>query len=615
MISEEAKRISSQCRHYAMCKIDFLGTGICPAGKGQHFVSYYPQGRMDIYDALANDRIPVTERLVDIADTCTLCGLCDVQCYFVTELRPMKVMEALKALVEQHIRSGKPVMTPEPDEMLIRLQGVVGNEWVSHDPAVLASYAHDPGIFTGIQTPKYVVMPGNRDEVSGIVKLCNTHGLPFVVRGNGSSVMGFVFAQNGLVMDMGRMKRITLNAADWYASVEPGVSAFELQKAVTRHGLRANVAEPSALICANLMCSGIFSTFSAAYGTAASNYVNAEFVGLDGEIFHLNQGDAPNLFAFQNEGRPLPGICTRLDVKVYPTTPDEDGVLVPFSGFQEALTFARELGIRRIGLSVAVLGGEYMSTFMSPTQALGQQLKRIFTEDLGIEYAVLVLGDAHALSAVRRMTDTVIDKDMMQTFVQGLPAMARGAWTDLIQGLEGAEAPYKTLMKPEMSPLLEAVLNPSARQLAQAVDPDLQDVYADLYARPEMSNLLWLNMFRIISSKMGRRKHAVAFIVYVPLDDTKRVEEITHAFSRIGSHHQVTHDFGFITPLDFGKRGVLEYDYYVDHTDPGDVRIMQSAVEATGRMIEGFRHKDPRIKWIRNVLYQGFARMENLLYL
>ena len=55
MISEQARKIAAQCRHYAMCKIDFLGTGLCPSGARKHYVSYYPQGRMDIYNALANN--------------------------------------------------------------------------------------------------------------------------------------------------------------------------------------------------------------------------------------------------------------------------------------------------------------------------------------------------------------------------------------------------------------------------------------------------------------------------------------------------------------------------------------------------------------------------------
>ena len=40
MISEQAKKTAAQCRHYAMCKIDFLGTGLCPSGQTKHYVSY-----------------------------------------------------------------------------------------------------------------------------------------------------------------------------------------------------------------------------------------------------------------------------------------------------------------------------------------------------------------------------------------------------------------------------------------------------------------------------------------------------------------------------------------------------------------------------------------------
>ncbi|MCP4231155.1 MAG: hypothetical protein GY771_13535, partial [bacterium] len=126
MISKEAAAIASQCRHYAMCKIDFLGTGICTPGADNHYVSYYPQGRMDLYAALADNRVPMTERLVDIADTCNLCGICDKQCHFVTELRPMKVMKALKEYVEANREGNNPVVKIEDDEVLKQFKNVVG---------------------------------------------------------------------------------------------------------------------------------------------------------------------------------------------------------------------------------------------------------------------------------------------------------------------------------------------------------------------------------------------------------------------------------------------------------------------------------------------------------
>jgi len=505
MIPKEISKIASHCRHCAMCKIDFLQTGLCSAGAQNHFVSYYPMGRMDIVHALAESQIPVTERLVDIAEACTLCGLCDKQCYFVTELRPMNVMEILKETVIAHVKAGKKIVRPESDLVLDRLREVVGERWATNDPAILTCYAHDTGIFTGVQTPNYVTMPLSREDVSSIIKICNKHQVSYVVRGNGSTE-GLVYARDGLVIDMGRMKGIVLDKAKWFASVEPGVSAFELQKEAAKNGLRVNVAEPEALVCANLMTTGIISTFSASYGVGASNYVNAEFVSLDGESFHLNERGAPNLYACQTEQMPSPGICTRADVKVYAKMDDEDGILIPFSGFRDALVFARELGQRRIGIGVTVLNPEYMATFVAPTRVLGECIKRSFTEDLGIEYAVLVLGDRYALQTVRSMTDHVIDSQLMRTLVLGMPNMAGEEWRDLLSGLKGNRPTYEIMVKPEMQPLIETVLNPSPELFAQAVAPDLKEFFVKLYARPEITNLIWLNMFRIVSPRMGRRK-------------------------------------------------------------------------------------------------------------
>lgn len=125
-----------------MCKIDFLGTGLCPSGAEKHFVSYYPQGRMDLYAALWEERIPLTKRAVEIADDCNLCGICDQQCHFVTEMRPIEVMHALKSYVEEH----KAHLTDNiaKDDVFNELANITGDDWCSVDPAIRIAYANDP---------------------------------------------------------------------------------------------------------------------------------------------------------------------------------------------------------------------------------------------------------------------------------------------------------------------------------------------------------------------------------------------------------------------------------------------------------------------------------------
>jgi len=614
MASEEATRIAAQCRHYAMCKIDFLGTGLCKPGKDNYYVSYFPQGRMDIYNALAKGKIPVTERLVDIAKTCNLCDICDKQCYFVTELRPIKVMEALKDHVEHHLAVGGKIEKQDSDLILEELKSIAGDRWASSDPAILIAYATDPGPLTGNQMPKYVVLPENKQEISQIVTLCGQKKIPYTVRGNGSSVMGLVFAKDGLVLDLARMKKIVIDKDNWCASVEPGVSAFELQSEAEKYGLRANVAEPAALVCANIMCSGIFSTFSNAYGTAADNFIDAEFVDHEGNIFSLSQRDAPNLFGFQPQELPQPGICTRVDVKLHPQSKDEEGVLVPFEGFSEAAAFTRELSQKRIGLALAVLGLEYISVFASPTTAVAQKVKQLFKENLGIEYAVLVIGDKWAIDAVKNLADTVMDQKLLRMLLLGFPRLIDEDLLNLLEDSENIEAPFKLLFHKEMQPLLESALKATPEDFAKSVDPDLKDFYAELYSRPVMTDMVWLNSFRIISSRMGREKHVVAFIIYVPLDKIDLVMEINTIFSEIGDKYKIKHDYGFLTPLDIGKRAVLEYDYYIDHTDPAEMKAMQSAIMELGPILGKLSQEQKGVMWIKNVFNQGFARKEGFLY-
>jgi len=612
-ISEEARKTAAQCRHYAMCKIDFLGTGLCPSGPEKHYVSYYPQGRMDLCHALAENLVPVTEALLDIADTCDLCGICDKQCHFVTGMRPTIAMKALKDYVDEHRREKKEVVKIEEDEPLKRLRKIVGDDWAANDPAILLTYSDDPFPLAGRQWPRYVVLPGSAAEVAAVVTLANELGLNFAIRGNGGSVFGFVFT-DGIVLDMNRMRKVEIDLENWNAAVEPGVTSFELQQEAYRRGLRVNTAEPAATVCGNIVCTGTFSTWSNVYGTAADSFIDMEFVDRQGHLFHLNDKKSQNFFAFERHVLPSPGVCTKAVVKLYPTTADEEGVLVPFAEFDEALRFAADLGRRRIGLAVAVLGAHYIANFMSPSKDLAEQLKKSLPEVLGVNYMVLAVGDQYAREAIRKMASSVIDAGLLRLLMLGLPRLLNPQWLDLVREFEGRERPYELLCRPEMRPLLEAVLRPSPETIASAVDEDLRPFYQQIYSRPEMTDMVWLNMFRIVSSRMSRRKHMLAFLIYVPLDNTEVINQINGEFKKIADKHAIDNDYGFLTPLDFGKRAILEYDYYIDHTDPAERGKIGRAMFEIEPWLDGLAAKTKGVQWLKYVFSQGCSRKENFLY-
>jgi hypothetical protein len=613
MIPEHVRRQAAQCRHYAMCKIDYLGTGLCASGAEHHFVSHFPQGRMDLCDALAQNRIPITEALKEIADSCNLCGICDRQCHFVTGMRPMEVMKALKQHVREWLDQGnRPLAVPsEPD--LDGLREIVGRQWATNDPAILLTYANDPFPLTGPRMPRFVVLPESREQVAAVIRFANDRQIPYVVRGNGGSVFGFVFS-DGLVMDMHRMKSIVIDAENWTALVEPGVTSFELQQAAVQLGFRVNTAEPAATVCGNIVCTGLFSTWANAYGVNADTFVDMEFVGRDGEFFRLNDPRAPNVLCYEHQLTPSPGICTRAHVRLHPMTDDEEGMLIPFAEFDEAVRFVRDLSRRRIGLALAVLGGHYLSTFMSPTAALAKRLRSSLNETFGMLSAVFMVGDRFARQAVRSMRPALIDAELFRMLMLGLPRLAEEEWRELLSGMGGDEPVYEFLLRPEMRPVLETVLRPAPETLAAAVDEDLRHFYTQLYARPEMTDMVWLNMFRILSSRMSRHKHMFAFLVYVPMDNPGLIQGICDRLRCIADVQELENDFGFLTPLDMGKRGILEYDYYIDHQDPADAERIRRAAAEFEPYLDEISATTKGVKWLKYIFSQGCARKEAFLY-
>jgi len=612
-VSGEAYGTASQCRHYAMCKIDYLGTGLCPPAETCPFVSYFPQGRMDLYRALNDGIVPVTQGAVDIIQSCTFCGRCEKQCHFTTGLRPMRVMAALKQFLDAYRKSGENPEQPEEDEPLRALRQIVGSRWATNDPALLVAYADDPFPLAELRMPRYVVLPKDREEVVQIVRTANHFNIPTVVRGNGGSVFGFVFT-DGIVIDLNRMKGIEVDQENWTVAVEPGVTSFELQTAVSSLGFRVNTAEPAATVCGNIVCTGLFSTWANVYGVGADGIVDMEFVNRDGEVFQLSQPEASNCLGFQHAVIPSPGICTKALVKMHPTTEDEEGLFVPFSSFSEAVAFSAELSRRRIGLAIGVLGGHYLSTFMSPSATLAEKIKDVFSNVLGIAYVVFVIGDRFAREAIRKMTPHVIDSRYFRTLLLGLPRLDDPELRELISGLEGARPPYEYLFDEETLPVMEATLNSCPETLAEATPPDLRDFYIELYSQPHMTDLVWLNMFRIISARMSRHKHMFAFLVYVPGDRVEVIEQIIDLFVRVADRWDISHDYGFLTPIDLGKRAILEYDYYIDHTDPREAAKVRHGMEELEPTLDRMSAEWKGVTWLKYIFSQGCARKEGYLY-
>jgi hypothetical protein len=554
----------------------------------------------------------VTEKCVEIADSCDLCGKCDYQCYFVNEMRPTKVMEALKNHVENFINNGGKIKPAKDDAILTEIRKIVGNDWATNDDGITVTYSHDLSAISEPQMPDYVVMPNTKEEIASLVKLFKHHNIPYTMRGNGQNLLGFA-VHEGAIMDLNRMKTIEFDEKNWMVKVGPGVAAFDLQKQAQKRGYRINAAEPAALVCANIMCSGIMSTFSTTYGINADNFVDAEFVNHDGSFFNLNDISSPNLYSYKNlDHKNSPGICVSADIRLHPVTEDERGILVPFETLNNALDFIKDCSLRRIGLALGVVGVEYISTFLSPTKKMASVIKNIFTEKLNIPWLVIVIGDKFAIRSIGEMGFPFFDERLFKALYLGLPSLKNAQWLELAKELSDDE-PYSYLKVKSFAELFETALSPSAKLYSQEVDKELSPFFEKLFSRPEMTDILWLNTYRIMSTRLGRKKPFLPALLYLPIDK-KLINEFCDKFRLIAEKYHIDNDFGFITPIDNGKRCIFEYDFFYDYNDPEEIqRVRQVGMEAN-MLIDEYSVKTGVVKGHPYVLYQGFCRKENLLY-
>jgi UDP-N-acetylenolpyruvoylglucosamine reductase len=600
------------CRHYAMCKIDFLGSGVCESGLENHFVSFYPQGRMILYEALAGNKISVTEKCAEIADSCNLCGKCDYQCYFLNEMRPTKVMEALKKHVETFIKDGGKIKTSKDDLLLSEIKKITGNNWATNDEAITVTYSHDMSAVSEPKIPGYVVLPGTKEELAELVKLFNKNKVKYTLRGNGQNLLGFA-VDEGVIIDVNRMKTIEFDEKNWLVKVGPGVAAFDLQKMAQARGYRINAGEPAALICANIMCSGVMSTFSTTYGINADNFTDAEFINGDGSFFTLNDSSSPNLYSYKNlEHKNSPGICVSASIRLNPVTEDEQGILVPFQNLSRALDFIRECAIRHIGIALGVVGVEYISAFLAPGKKSSDEIKNIFREKLDIPFLVVVIGDKYAIRTIREMGFPFFDQQLFRALYLGWPSLRSAQWLDLIKEFSDEE-PYSYLKIKSFTELFETALAPSPRLYSKEVDPELRSFFETLFSKNEMTDLVWLNMFRIMSSRLGRKNPFLPALLYLPIDNLL-INEFCDKFRLIAEKHQIESDFGFITPIDNGKRCIFEYDFFYDYNDADEIQRVRKAGMEANMLIDEYSVRTGVVKGHPYVLYQGFCRKENLLY-
>jgi glycolate oxidase len=208
------------------------------------------------------------------------------------------------------------------------LKGHLGVDHVRADEATLSAYSADA---LGIgHAPDLVVVPGSTAEIASIVRLCNDHRVPIVVRGAGTGYTGgAVPTRGGIVLSMERLNRILeIDEVNLLAVVEPNVITGELQRAVEQVGL-FYPPDPASLATSSIggnvaECAGGPRAFK--YGTTKRYVLALEAVLPTGEIVNTGSKAVKNVVGYDltqllvgSEG--TLAIITRITLRLMPKPP------------------------------------------------------------------------------------------------------------------------------------------------------------------------------------------------------------------------------------------------------------------------------------------------------
>ncbi|MHA1269922.1 MAG: FAD-binding oxidoreductase [Candidatus Helarchaeota archaeon] len=222
----------------------------------------------------------------------------------------------------------------ERERIIKVLQSIVGKKYASDDPSVRFAYTRDQIVKS--KGPDFVVLPKNKEEIKAILKFANEEGIPVIPKGTGANLIGAVVPEKGgIIIGLKRMNKILeIDPINMTATVEPGVTFGQLQKAAWKVGLFT--PEPSGphtvRIISNFYGTRGLSTYSAKYGVGDRHIIGTEWILPNGEELVLgcfahpsgeissNWEHAPGpdlsglvMFAFGDLG-----ICVKSKVKLYP---------------------------------------------------------------------------------------------------------------------------------------------------------------------------------------------------------------------------------------------------------------------------------------------------------
>jgi len=207
--------------------------------------------------------------------------------------------------------------------------------------------------------PALVIRAANTRDVARTVRFAADEGLMLAVRGGNHSMRGHGSCDDGVVLDLSRIRSVDVDPAKRLARVGGGATWAGVNDATHQHALATTGGLISTTGVGGLTLGGGFGYLTRGLGLACDNLVAAEVVTARGEVLSADAGNEPDLFWAIRGGGGNFGVVTSFTFRLSPVAgilggpivfPAEAGVVARYDALMASAP--RALGAV-LGLTVA----------------------------------------------------------------------------------------------------------------------------------------------------------------------------------------------------------------------------------------------------------------------
>ncbi len=206
--------------------------------------------------------------------------------------------------------------TSETTPILSELRGELTGEVISRSDAL---YDDHRQLYNGMldKHPLAIARCADINDVVTAVRRAVQHGVRLAVRGAGHNGAGLGSVDDGLVIDLGEMRAVAVDADARIVRVQGGATMRDVDAATAVHGLAVPMGFVSSTGVGGLTLTGGTGYLTRAFGLTIDNLVEAQVVLADGDVVTASETSHPDLFWGLRGGGGNFGIVTQFTFRAH----------------------------------------------------------------------------------------------------------------------------------------------------------------------------------------------------------------------------------------------------------------------------------------------------------